>query len=188
MNDSQHAIRWARPSDLEQIVELCAEHAIFERAAYSREGKAELLARHLFAPQPRAWCLVADAPSGGLAGYATFTREFSTWDAAEFVHVDCLYLRAGARNRQLGWLFGKRIASETLALGIDAMQFQTPPFNESAIRIYAAMGAHRKDKVRFYADRHDMSRFVNSRGVPNGRRHLDPATAAAADAPGEHQC
>lgn len=171
MTENLQPIRWARPEDLDDIVELCAEHAQFEQASYSREGKRELLQRHLFGPSPRVRCLVADGPADTpLAGYATFTLEFSTWDAAEFVHVDCLYLRPGVRNRSLGWQIGKRIASEALALGAHHMQFQTPPFNEPAIRIYSAMGAHRKDKVRFYADRADMLRFVNSRGVPVGRR------------------
>lgn len=171
MNQDLPPIRWARPDDLEQIVELCAEHATFERADYAPEGKRERLREHLFGPQPRAYCLVVDAPDGhSLAAYATFTLEFSTWDAAEFVHVDCLYLRLGARNRSLGWQLGKRIASEALALGARHMQFQTPPFNEAAIRIYSAMGARRKDKVRFYADRDDMLRFVSSRGVPVPQR------------------
>lgn len=161
-------IRWARPEDISELVRLCAEHAVFERADYQAEGKAERLARHLFGPQRRAHCLVVEDEDNTavLTGYATFTQEFSTWDADFFVHVDCLYLRPNGRNRQLGWQLGKRIAAEALALGADFMQFQTPPFNETAIRLYSAMGARRKDKVRFYADRSDMQRFVHGRGVP----------------------
>lgn len=178
MNTTTPAIRRARPEDLDDIIELCAEHAAFEHANYAREGKREALRAHLFGPAPRVHCLVVEGAEGGrLGGYATFTLEFSTWDAAEFVHVDCLYLRPGARNRSLGWQVGKRIASEALAMGARHMQFQTPPFNEPAIRIYSAMGAHRKDKVRFYADRDDMLRFVNARGIPVGPRSAEACSA-----------
>jgi ribosomal protein S18 acetylase RimI-like enzyme len=183
MAETLQAIRWARPDDLEEIIELCAEHAHFERAIYSREGKRELLLRYLFGQAPRAKCLVVERVDGGpLAGYATFTLEFSTWDAAEFVHVDCLYLRPSVRNRSLGWQIGKRIANEILAMGVRHVQFQTPSFNEPAIRIYQAMGASRKDKARFYGDRDGMLRFVNGRGAAATRRAEAHTQSAAPEA------
>lgn len=167
MSPSASPIRWATPDDVPELIRLCAEHAVFERATYDPAGKADALTRHLFGPDPRARCLVVDGePGSPLLGYATFTREFSTWDADFFIHVDCLFLRPAARNRQLGWQLGKRIASEALALGVGFMQFQTPPFNETAIRLYQAMGAQRKEKVRFYADRNDLQRFVGHRAIP----------------------
>jgi L-amino acid N-acyltransferase YncA len=172
---STYRIRRARPEDMDALIALCAEHAAYERADYQPAGKAQRLAAFLFADSPRVHCLVLEDRDGRLLGYATYTLEFSTWDAEHFFHVDCLYLRDAARNRGVGWLFGKRIAQEMVDLGVPSMQFQTPPFNTPAIRIYEAMGASRKDKVRFSATRADALRFLD----PKYRvRRRSPADAA----------
>ena len=63
-------IREAIPSDIDEIINLCAEHAEYERADYSYEGKAEKLAAFLFAEQPRLYCLIVE-DNTGILGYAT---------------------------------------------------------------------------------------------------------------------
>ncbi len=181
---ARYNIRSAKPDDIDEIIALCAEHAVLEKAAFDPRGKAERLAHHLFGTAPRAHCLVLEGTDGRLLGYATYALEFSTWDAEFFFHVDCLYLRPEARNQGVGWLFGKRIASEMVASGVGSMQFQTPPFNSPAIRIYEAMGATRKDKVRFYANREDALRFIKkgyrpSRSDATGRENVDVTPPAA---------
>lgn len=153
-------IRPAVPEDIDDIIELCAEHAKHEQAEYSSEGKKEKLSRCLFGSRPQLYCLVVEDQKSGIVGYATYSQEFSTWEADFFIHVDCLYLRPKARNRRIGWILGKHIARAALELDAQTIQFQTPPFNTPAIRIYEAMGARRKEKVRFYADRQDMLNFV----------------------------
>ncbi|WP_406278278.1 hypothetical protein OHT93_36785 [Streptomyces sp. NBC_00191] len=50
----------------------------------------------LFSAPARVWCLLADC-GGELIGYATYNLEFSTWLAAEYVHLDCLF---AAERRQ----------------------------------------------------------------------------------------
>jgi L-amino acid N-acyltransferase YncA len=156
----KHNVRAARREDLPEIIRMCAEHAEFERAQYNADGKMERLEQFLFGESPRAYCLVLENGEGRLAGYATFSFEFSTWDAEHYFHVDCLYLREEARNRGVGWIFGKRIAQEMVQRGARTIQFQTPTFNSLAIRIYQAMGAKPKEKVRFYATREDALRFI----------------------------
>lgn len=163
-----YLVRAAIPADLDEIIQLCSEHAQYEQAEYDPEGKKEKLLDHLFSAAPRAYCLVVESVDAQIIGYATYTKEFSTWDADFFVHVDCLYLRPAARNRRIGWVLGKHIARATLDLGIQFMQFQTPPFNTPAIRIYEAMGARKKDKIRFYANRDDMLKFVGP-GLVSGQ-------------------
>jgi len=158
---AKYSIRAARREDLPEIVRLCAEHAQYEQARFEPEGKAERLAQFFFGERPRAHCLVLENGDGHLAGYATFSLEFSTWDADQYFHVDCLYIREEARNRGVGWIFGKRIAEEMVKHGAPTIQFQTPTFNTIAIRIYQAMGATRKDKARFYATRDDALRFIS---------------------------
>jgi hypothetical protein len=55
------------------------------------DGKAERLADALFLSK-RLHGLVVEQGSE-LIGYATYTFDYSTWDAAEFMYLDCLFLK-----------------------------------------------------------------------------------------------
>ncbi|WP_324609629.1 hypothetical protein [Streptomyces sp. WM6386] len=68
---------------------------------------------------------------GAVVGYATCSAEVSTWDGSEYLHMDCLFLRHGHR-------------------GLGQVQWQTPAWNEGAIRFYGRIGATSKDKRRFF--------------------------------------
>ncbi|MFC8506076.1 GNAT family N-acetyltransferase [Streptomyces sp. NPDC057411] len=143
-------VRHARPEDLDRVAELAAEHAAYEKAAPPAPGLAARLHRLLFAtPSPRLRCLVAELPDTTLAGYATCAPELSTWDAAEYLHMDCLYLTEAARGHGLGALLVAAVQAEATALGLTEVQWQTPPWNEGAIRFYDRLGATSKEKRRY---------------------------------------
>ena len=142
------ALRPARPADLPALVGLCADHAAHERAPYDPAGKAERLGRLLFGPQPQLRAVVAEQ-DGALVGYATWSAEVSTWDAARYGHLDCLYFVPEARGRGAGRRLAAHVARAAHAAGCDHLQWQTPTFNAGAIRFYGRLGATRKDKVRF---------------------------------------
>ncbi|MFB6840490.1 GNAT family N-acetyltransferase [Streptomyces sp. NPDC056361] len=144
------AVRHARPEELPRIVELIAEHAAYEKAAAPAPGLAERLARLLFGTEPpRLRCLVAVLPDGTLAGYATCAPELSTWDGAEYLHMDCLYLTEASRGHGLGPLLAAAVTAEARALGLTEIQWQTPVWNEGAIRFYDRLGATSKEKRRY---------------------------------------
>lgn len=141
-------LRPLRQSELDALVELCAEHADYERADYAPEGKRDALAGYLFGPDPRAHCLVA-ASGDELVGYATWSREFSTWKAAEYLHMDCLYVRSELRGRGIGKRLLRAIAETCLREGLSHMEWQSPRWNEGAIRFYRREGASSTEKLRF---------------------------------------
>ncbi|HYF62799.1 MAG TPA: GNAT family N-acetyltransferase [Herpetosiphonaceae bacterium] len=141
-------VRMAIPDDINSLIDLCAEHAAYERAPYDPRGKGERLMRALFAAEPRLHAWVAEQ-GGRLVGYATASREFSTWDAAPFLHMDCLYLREAVRGAGAGKLLVREIARLARALGCANVQWQTPDWNERAHSFYRRLGAEGKPKVRF---------------------------------------
>ncbi|MFF0436211.1 GNAT family N-acetyltransferase [Streptomyces sp. NPDC004327] len=142
--------RHAHPEDLPRVAELAAEHAAYEQAAPPPGDLAARLHRLLFAAEaPRLRCLVAELPDGTLAGYATCAPELSTWDAAEYLHMDCLYLTAEARGHGLGALLMAAVRREARALGLTEIQWQTPTWNDGAIRFYDRLGATSKEKRRY---------------------------------------
>ncbi|MGW0118357.1 N-acetyltransferase family protein [Streptomyces sp. NPDC003327] len=143
-------VRHAHPEDLPRVAELAAEHAAYEKAAPPAPGLAARLEALLFGPAPtRLRCLVAELPDGRLVGYATCAPELSTWDAAEYLHMDCLYLTDPARGHGLGPLLMAAVREEARALGLTEIQWQTPTWNEGAIRFYDRLGATSKEKRRF---------------------------------------
>ncbi|MFI2185433.1 GNAT family N-acetyltransferase [Streptomyces sioyaensis] len=143
-------VRHARPADLPRVVELAAEHAAYEKAAPPVPDLAARLARLLFGPEtPRLRCLVAELADGQLAGYASCSPEVSTWEGREYLHMDCLYLRAEHRGLGLGPLIMEAVAAEARSLGLNEVQWQTPVWNEGAIRFYDRLGTHAKEKLRY---------------------------------------
>lgn len=144
-------IRPVTRADVAELVELCAEHAAFERASYSREGREQGLEELLFREPPRLYGWVIET-SNGLAGYATVALEASTFDAALYLHMDCLFLRPEARNAGLGRRLMQAIARQALDLGVGVVQWQTPDFNVDAARFYRRAGASEKNKVRFFLE------------------------------------
>ncbi|MFC9792300.1 GNAT family N-acetyltransferase [Streptomyces sp. NPDC127584] len=143
-------VRHARPEDLPRVVELIAEHAAYEKAAPPAPGLEDRLAALLFGPAPtRLRCLVAPLPDGTLAGYASCAPEISTWDGTEYLHMDCLYLTASSRGHGLGPLLMTAVRTEAASLGLTEIQWQTPSWNEGAIRFYDRLGATPKEKLRY---------------------------------------
>lgn len=149
-------VRHARPEDLGRVAELVAEHAAYEKAPPPAPGLASRLGALLFgatagsgSERPRLRCLVAEVPDGRLVGYATCAPELSTWDGAEYLHMDCLFLSPTERGLGLGPLFMEALRAEARSLGLTEIQWQTPTWNEGAIRFYDRLGATSKEKLRY---------------------------------------
>ncbi|MEU6071717.1 GNAT family N-acetyltransferase [Streptomyces sp. NPDC047082] len=143
-------VRHAGRADLPRVRELAAQHAEYERAAPPVPDLAARLATLLFdAPSPRLRCLVAETPDGEVVGYATCSPELSTWEGREYLHMDCLFLAPGHRGLGLGALLVDAVAAEARALGLGEVQWQTPAWNEGAVRFYDRLGARSLEKLRY---------------------------------------
>ncbi len=144
----EYKIRNAKPEDITEIIELCSEHALFEKCEFERDGKAEKLTNFLFSEKPAIFCLIVEN-NQEILGYATYSFEFSTWNANFYTHMDCLYLRPQARNYGIGEKLIEEIAKITKLNGYEEIQWQTPKFNEKAIKFYQRIDASYKEKYRF---------------------------------------
>jgi GNAT superfamily N-acetyltransferase len=141
-------IRIVEPSDLDALVALCAEHARFERAHYEAEGKSARLTEALFGPRPRLWAWIAIVDEHAI-GYATVSEDFSTWNAAAFMHMDCLFVSPDRRNGGVGAALLNAVLQFARTRGIREVQWQTPDWNTNACRFYERQGAIGYPKVRF---------------------------------------
>ncbi|NIG54058.1 GNAT family N-acetyltransferase [Chitinophaga sp. Cy-1792] len=141
-------IRPCEETDLDKLIQLCAAHAAYEQAAYTPDGKKERLHEALFGNDKTLKCLVA-VVDDEVIGYATYTFDFSTWDAQQFVYLDCLYIEEAYRNLGIGRILMDEIQAVGHSNNCVNMQWQTPDFNERAIRFYKRIGGIGKNKVRF---------------------------------------
>lgn len=147
----EYVIRECIEKDLPELVELCGKHAAFEQANYDSTGKESLLKKALFSDRPKLFCSVIES-SSKLQGYFSYTFDYSTWDAQTFLYLDCLYLEPEFRGHRIGEIvFDKlrEIAKDNDCVNI---QWQTPIFNERAIKFYNRIGGTGKEKVRFFID------------------------------------
>jgi len=127
---------------------MCAEHAAHEGLDFDPRFKRERLEALLFGDRSRLDLRVVES-GGRLVGYLSFSTEVSTWDAGEFLHLDCLYLRPDVRRQGLGTRIFALLEAEARARGLGAVQWQTTPLNQPARRFYERMGASMLLKLRF---------------------------------------
>jgi GNAT superfamily N-acetyltransferase len=143
----EYTIRKTERRDIEELIPLIAAHAEYEQAVFTDEGKAVRLAVALFETK-RLHGLVVEQKCG-LIGYATYTFDYSTWDAAEFMYLDCLFLKEAARGQKIGTHIINLLKEIAIQRGCINIQWQTPDFNEHAIRFYKRNLAIGLNKVRF---------------------------------------
>ncbi|MDP8984805.1 MAG: GNAT family N-acetyltransferase [Pseudomonadota bacterium] len=143
-----HIVRRVELTDLHAVVALCAEHAEFERASFDASGKLERLSDAIFGNEHRltAWIAVVDRQP---VGYATATIDFSTWNAAPFLYMDCLFVRPTQRNGGIGLTLFETVRRFARERGLTEIHWQTPAWNTDACRFYRRIGGIDLPKVRF---------------------------------------
>ena len=123
---------------------LIAEHAEYEHSK-AQPDIAEL-AKALDGNRLLAW--IAESGSEPL-GYAAVTEDFSTWRAEPFLHLDCLFVREPHRGRGVGADLFRQVQRHAKERGVQSLEWQTPLWNDGAIRFYGRMGGLYAMKARF---------------------------------------
>lgn len=147
----EYIIRKCEPTDLNGLVDLCKKHSAYEYAEYSSLSKQDLLKGAIFADHPKLFCFIIES-NEKLAGYFTYTFDFSTWDAKTFLYLDCLYLESEFRSRGIGEQVFEKLKNIALENECVNIQWQTPFSNERAIKFYNRIGGRGKNKMRFFID------------------------------------
>ncbi len=156
----EYKIRKALPEDIIEIVNLCAEHAEYEKIPFDPEGKTEKLAAILFTEDPKLFCFIVEN-GNGILGYATYTFDLSTWDAQHYINMDCLYLRSLYRGHGIGEVLMKHIAEHGREKNCHLMQWITPPFNTRAIKFYYRIGATSREKTKLYLNEETIKKLLD---------------------------
>lgn len=139
-------IRDACIADVEPLLALIVLHADFERA--SAPVTAPALARLIADPAAPMHLFVA-ADGRDLAGYAALGFDYALWDGARHAHLDCLFVRDDHRGHGIGKQLLAHAVAAAHRAGVPRIEWQTPAWNDGAIRFYEREGARPLAKMRF---------------------------------------
>ena len=130
-----------------QLWALVEAHVRFERSdvVVPNDWPARTV-RSIESGRLRMFVAVAD---GATVGYASMTTEHSTWTAAPFAHLDCIFVDADHRGKGVGGLLFDAVARESQAMGLVQLQWQTPEWNVRAAEFYGSVGGRAQQKLRF---------------------------------------
>ncbi|WP_010522665.1 GNAT family N-acetyltransferase [Aquimarina agarivorans] len=140
-------IRIAEKRDFEPIKKLIKAHVKFEKASALSDSNINRLSNYIFNTDV-VECLVVEL-NNEIVGYATFTKQFSTWDANYYIYLDCLFLNEQSRGKSIGTQIMDNIKAYAKSNNCPVIQWQTPDFNKKAIDFYEKLGAESKTKERF---------------------------------------
>lgn len=144
-------IRGVQKEDLPALLRFCKAHADLEQSLFDPIAKLERWGQYLIDPGLGIYCWMLEF-EGQLIGYATFMRQFSTWEADFYLYLDCLYLHENFRRQGFGGQVMRAIKDYAKGKGYSMIQWQTPTFNHRAIAFYKRLGAESKPKERFFWD------------------------------------
>ncbi|CAN5669938.1 GNAT family N-acetyltransferase [soil metagenome] len=133
-------LRPASRDDVPLITKLIHELAEYEKLAHTCVADDTSVAENIFGPNPAAEVVLAfieDEP----AGFALFFENYSTHLSRRGMHLEDLYVREHLRGRGIGRMLLSHLAAVAIERGYGRMEWAVLRWNESAIRVYDAIGA-----------------------------------------------
>lgn len=132
-------VRPATPEDMEEVLELIRELAIFEREPDAVELTREDLVRDGFDQMPRFKCFVA-VSDGRVQGMALCYPRYSTWKGL-VIHLEDLIVTESARGHGFGSALLTAVIRHAREAGARRVSWEVLDWNDPAIEFYEGRGA-----------------------------------------------
>lgn len=140
-------LRIADAAECAPVRELAVQHARHEQSAtVIPRDWADRIANLIHMERLNLFVAMV---SGNPVGYAALTSDVETWEASPYGHLDCLYVVEKYRDAGVGRLLMDAVILYAQDQGFDELQWQTPAWNDKAIRFYDRLGGKRQTKQRF---------------------------------------
>ena len=133
------SIREAKARDMQQVLVLINELAVFEKAADEVEISTEDLIRDGFGAEKLFQCFVA-AMDNNIIGIALVYPRYSTWKGP-VIHLEDLIVSEDARGMGVGTALLDEVVRYSYGLGVKRISWEVLDWNESAIDFYESKGA-----------------------------------------------
>jgi GNAT superfamily N-acetyltransferase len=120
-----------------QLIRLLAEYEQLAGEAVAREADLE---RALFGPRPAAEVILGYAGDEP-AGFALYFQTFSTFKGRPGLYLEDIFVKPEWRRQGLAQQLLARLARIAVERGYGRMEWSVLNWNETALRVYRAVGA-----------------------------------------------
>lgn len=144
-------VRPAERADAALVLTLIRELAEYERLSGEVRATDELIAEHLFGPQPAAEALIAEGDAGAgdergqPIGFALFFTTFSTFLGRPGIWLEDVFVRPQHRRRGVGRALLAELARLAVQRGHGRLEWAALDWNAPALGFYRGLGARPMD-------------------------------------------
>lgn len=145
---SEPQIRAAVPEDVEEIVQLVIDLAVYEKEPDAVKLTPEALREQLFGPHPALYAHVAPASEGAghrIDGFALWFLNYSTWEGVHGIYLEDLYVRPERRGSGQGKALLRSLAQVAKERGYARVEWVVLQWNTPSIAFYQSLGAFPMD-------------------------------------------
>jgi GNAT superfamily N-acetyltransferase len=142
-------IRAARLDDVDEILALIYELALYEKAPEEAKATREQIIETFFCENPKVFCELVEV-DGEIAGCAIWFLNYSTWLGKHGIYLEDLFVRPQHRGKGYGKALLKYLASICDERGYGRFQWWVLDWNEPSIEFYKSLGAVAMDEWTVY--------------------------------------
>jgi GNAT superfamily N-acetyltransferase len=142
-------IRPAKTSDIDEILALIFELALYEKAPEEAKATKSQIMESFFSDDPKVFCEIVEV-EGEIAGLAIWFLNYSTWQGKHGIYLEDLFVRPQFRGRGIGKALLKHLAGICVDRGYGRFQWWVLDWNEPSIEFYKALGAVAMDEWTVY--------------------------------------
>ena len=142
-------IRAARVDDVDEILALIYELAVYEKAPEEAKATREQIIETFFCENPKVFCELVEV-NGEIAGCAIWFLNYSTWLGKHGIYLEDLFVRPQYRGKGYGKALLKYLASICDERGYWRFQWWVLDWNEPSIEFYKSLGAVAMDEWTVY--------------------------------------
>jgi GNAT superfamily N-acetyltransferase len=142
-------IRAAHVDDVDEILALIYELALYEKAPEEAKATREQIIETFFCENPKVFCELVEV-DGEIAGGAIWFLNYSTWLGKHGIYLEDLFVRPQYRGKGYGKALLKYLASICDERGYGRFQWWVLDWNEPSIEFYKSLGAVAMDEWTVY--------------------------------------
>lgn len=132
-------IRKAREEDMEPVLELIKELAVYEKEPEAVIITADDLRRDGFGDDPLFYCYVA-VEDGSIVGMALYYYRYSTWKGRT-LHLEDLVVKENQRGSGIGFALYSEVIKKGYEDNVQRIEWNVLNWNTTAIDFYRKSGA-----------------------------------------------
>jgi diamine N-acetyltransferase len=134
------SLRPPRSDEAALVLGFVRELAAYENLSHEVDATEAMIAEALFAPQPRAFCEIAEW-DGEPVGFSLWFLNYSSFRGRHGIYLEDLFVRPAFRGRGIGKALLVALAQRCVQNGWSRFEWSVLDWNAPSIAFYKSMGA-----------------------------------------------